>query len=343
MRRLVMVAEQLNEAGNFIRRGGEPHERMALLLLDNATEIMMRRTVELELSHDEMWRRIDELWKELPPVDDPRFEGPEYHLLPTKLRKAAAFEFAGRVDLLVHVRRLDADMAAVIKALHKYRNDAYHRENNRPKTLRAATILYFEICCELLNSLGDGFRSWYSGDDWTDFLIRFEATNKSLFNGDLREAVTGKLRQLVGIGREELAWLLGTHLESRFEDFGDNIEFLRSNAPIASDNSADMHIKRVDFWKVRGDDLARERKDRGFWGPISTLIAGYNPRYTTTDLETWRADVATLKVSKAGKLEVLAAFRQIEERFEPLEEMVTEAVLELDHAIQLQVDIARGK
>jgi len=43
MERLTLILEQLEECKRLILLGGVPHLRMALLLLDNAAEMLMHR------------------------------------------------------------------------------------------------------------------------------------------------------------------------------------------------------------------------------------------------------------------------------------------------------------
>ena len=56
----------------------------------------------------------------------------------------------------------------------------------------------------------------------------------------------------------------------------------------------------------------------------------------------WRAQGEAL-ASQANDLAAFAAFADLEDAFEPVESLVTQLAIDVDHELQLQYDIARGK
>jgi hypothetical protein len=58
MCRLERIVVQLEESKRFILNDTEPHLRMALLLLDNAAEVLMHRKIKDELWHDKIYARM---------------------------------------------------------------------------------------------------------------------------------------------------------------------------------------------------------------------------------------------------------------------------------------------
>jgi hypothetical protein len=70
----------------------------------------------------------------------------------------------------------------------------------------------------------------------------------------------------------------------------------------------------------------------------------YRARYTAADLETWRKDAELLRLSSdSSKLDLLNRFCAVEQRMEPIEAMVEDVAAHIDHSIQLQIDLMRGK
>src|SRR5215813_10461194 len=62
---LEVMAVQLDEAKAFLTRGTVSHSRLAFILLDNAAEVIMRRNVEVRLTHNATMERVLRKWKEI--------------------------------------------------------------------------------------------------------------------------------------------------------------------------------------------------------------------------------------------------------------------------------------
>src|SRR5271166_1289901 len=58
MERLYRTVVQLEEAKRLVKRGDVAHLRLALILLDNAVEVMMYRVVEGKFQYAEMYTRM---------------------------------------------------------------------------------------------------------------------------------------------------------------------------------------------------------------------------------------------------------------------------------------------
>ena len=58
MERLYWTVVQLEEAKRLVKQGDVAHLRLALILLDNAVEVMMHRVIEGKLRHANMYARM---------------------------------------------------------------------------------------------------------------------------------------------------------------------------------------------------------------------------------------------------------------------------------------------
>ncbi|MBI2748350.1 MAG: hypothetical protein HYX43_03135 [Burkholderiales bacterium] len=248
MQPLVNIVEQLSEAAAFIRRGGIAHERLALLLLDNAAEVLLQQTARSEISRD---NRREQTFKQV--LDTlPADAADEYvrkhgaNLLSPELKNAAMRHFGSLVDVMVQTRHLDRLTGEVIKALHRYRNDAYHRATIREETLRAAAILYLEIACDLFISFPPTI-VLHNMEHWAEYKKRFGLSGKLIRPpGDLL-TITEKLKQHIGMEGKDLGDLLAEHLSSRLED-------LRSELRLVSTGNftAEEELVRIQFWYESG-------------------------------------------------------------------------------------------
>jgi len=66
MERLYWTVVQLEEAKRLVKQGDVAHLRLALILLDNAVEVMMHRVIEGKLQYANMYARMVENFPEGP-------------------------------------------------------------------------------------------------------------------------------------------------------------------------------------------------------------------------------------------------------------------------------------
>jgi hypothetical protein len=96
---------------------------------------------------------------------------------------------------------------------------------------------------------------------------------------------------------------------------------------------AEEELRRVQFW-AEHDYVPRSLDDPWF--------RTYQARWSFDDFRQWRAAADGLRRER-DKLGLFARFVRLEAEIEPLEQRIHEAASLLDQAIQLAMDIARGK
>src|SRR5271157_3906002 len=110
MERLVLIIEQIEEAKRFIQIGDLAHLRMALLLLDNASEVLMYRAIVDDLDWDDFYVKMFSIIRER--VPDEKFQEVkdelkiEYELIPPKMRKAVKKFYDAKVAFLTERGKL---------------------------------------------------------------------------------------------------------------------------------------------------------------------------------------------------------------------------------------------
>jgi hypothetical protein len=159
LERLEIMAVQLDEAKAFLARGTVSHARLAFILLDNAAEVIMRRNVEVRLTHNTTMERVLKKWKEILQQHPGDAEARRHHdkvareVVPRAARKELAWSFDAKVDFIRDRGDLQETESRVLKKLHRYRNELYHRDRIRPETVRSACLLYFDMACVLFERL----------------------------------------------------------------------------------------------------------------------------------------------------------------------------------------------
>jgi hypothetical protein len=338
MQHFVNIVEQLNEAVRFISDGSTAHARMALLLLDNAAELLLSRPARCELARDDMNARLYERTHEIRRdgfVDDlpdlPR-------LLSRKERREVEFTFDAKADLLVERKRLDAGTADVLKGLHRHRNDTYHKERLRIPIVRATAILYLNLCCDLLETFGrEG--SWAMGEEWSGFLSKYGLAQGFFFDDRAMATTTARFRNAVGIDDRELAGMLADYLCLRLDAIEDELDHLDYY------KDRDEALRIIQFTVAHGDEWNKKLKERGpaLFRKFEAAKAKYAAAVTNETLIEWRGVAERLTKSAGLKAELFAEYHRLELAMEPIEMAVGEEAAGYDHHIQLEIDARRGK
>jgi hypothetical protein len=342
LERLETMAVQLDEAKAFLARGTASHARLAFILLDNAAEVIMRRNVEVQLTYNPFMEAVLMKWKEILKQHPDDAEARRNHdEVATKFvtrgaRKDLARSFDAKVDFIKDHGDIQETESRVLKKLHSYRNELYHRDRIRPETVRSACLLYFDMTCALFERLAQ-------------YTITTESTHKQAppalrkFNGAPDGAtgyptegqIAASLRADLGIDDAGLKKILAAHLASRLDDIDEAISraeqclfgAIAEAAPSGPWRQATMHLAQ---WESK--DLP---------ATIDELLAA-RVRYSDADLTAWRQKVADLQEFR-DRLELFAAFADIEDAFEPFEEQVTDLDVRIEHEVELELDMQRGK
>ena len=333
MKRLVQIVEQIHEAGRLLSLESAPHARMALLLLDNAIEILMHRAVMERFQHDDFYSRLFEQAKASLPADTAAafIEKSSYKLIPRKERKAMR-SFNPKVDFLTREGKLPEIMGQVVKALHRYRNDAHHQDKVRQATLQAAAVVCYELACEVLIALPPSSVGFLSTDDGSEFYSKYGVEPAEMI-GNMPK-IASKLRSTIGIDENSLAEILSQHLLSRLDELNEQLNFICEYSGATHSGE----LKRIQFCKEAHGvgQLSKNEIDQRF--------EVYSAKYTLDHIADWRNKAELLRTQVgAGKLKLLGMFCEVEQELEPLEEAVNEVASFIDQEIAREIDQRRGK
>jgi hypothetical protein len=333
MQFLSYVLFQLDEARRYIEDGRLQHLRLAFLLLDNAVEIQMDRRIKEDLNRDEFMERLrnnvlliaarTQVPQELQEVIDwtplTRSE---------KLRLDRYFD--EKVAYMVgRGGHLDASLAGPLKHLHRYRNEAYHRAKIRPETIRTATLILLEINCQMLLTVSPGACSMSSNEDYSWLAERFHV--KSFLSDTQLQSVVDEIRSGLLPSDEAVAGALADHLRDRFSELDDSLDFVVKNGRGAKDKEAALneceHYAEV------------QRVARQSQPPAANAFV---PKYSMRSIQELEARLPQVR-SAPSRLDAFDRFAIIESELEPVEGCVYEIAGQIDEAIQLAIDAARGK
>jgi len=340
LERQEMMAVQLDEARDFLARGTVSHARLAFILLDNAAEVIMRRNVEVGLAGNMFLERIRDQWKKILAEDSGNAEARRQHdeveseIVPRSFRKDLANKFDAKVDFIRDRGDIQETEARILKKLHKYRNELYHRDRVRSQTIRSACLLYFDIACTLFERLAQSqFSIVTIHMQVPPALRKFSAPGTDSY--PTVEQIAVCLRSGLGIDDAGLKKALAAHLTARLDDLDAAVsrvqDMLFGTLP-GLIPSVPWRQMVVHLAQWEGKELPES---------FDELLAA-QVQYREADLTSWRQRVAGLQ-EVTERLELFAAFADIEEDFEPFEEGMTALDLRIELEIQREVDMQRGK
>ena len=329
---LELVAVQIEEAGRLAKIRRVPHLRLAFLLLDNAVEVMLHREVESETSLQDVNVAMQVQMHRIQSFHGDR---PEFMALMSDIearvitdRKMGDLEerFRTKVNFLAERKRLDPPVATIVKKLHRYRNDLYHRLQLRREVLEPATLIYFDVACAVLANWHFQ-RSWSSTESYED-LARFGVTTHALFDEDITAHVASQLRDSVGMHVSAIRTALSDHLDGRLDDLEETVSMVRAAMPDEYDDPDDVYRIVQGDWKNELLPPSELRKHR-------FPVLGRK-------LPLWRRQVASL-TDISERYAMYARYAAIEDDFESFEAEASALYEAIDRLVQQAVDEERGK
>jgi len=349
METLERLVVHVEEAVRNATMNDDPHLRLGLLLLDSAAELLLHRECQSRLQwaerDEQLLCQAEELTaatgKELEWVAELR-----EHVLTHAQRKKIDRDFGTKCDYLTGLGMLAVPHARVLKKLHKYRNEAYHRDQLRLGTLTSAVKIYTYLVCSLMRQFAmhgtGGFihlsprppagllKYLEQGDDWLSLMLDTGGTE------GLQARIASQLLETTGITLPSgLGEVLSQHFCSRLdavqEAAGEAASsfFYLPGVDEGWDWETVMRLAQLDPWNLPRAMSSDE---------VKSATVGVLP----DQLSQWHAEGEAL-ASQADDLAAFAAFADLEDAFEPVEALVSQLAADIDAHLQLQYDIARGK
>lgn len=323
MEELERTLVQLWEARRLARLKDVPHVRLALLLLDNASETSLMRTAKHYLGWSEMLARLKGMGA--PIHGDKR-------MLSRAERRSVERNFDALVEYVFAQDDcpLDPVYAHCLKAIHRYRNAAYHRDLVRPDVLGPAVSISFFLSCHLLKSEK---ALWEKIDqpsnaisailsDLTD--APYDHINRP---SELGSVISDCLLADAGLDHGGISTALHDHLLARLDDLKEKLDAIQDFMGLPDLNAT---LRLVEVWSKDPDATPPE----DFWTrPV---------KFSGETLEVWRARALAVKSTTLG-LEALRGFDEVERELEEIEQPAEVLDLQIDALIQSEIDRRLGK
>lgn len=366
MENLERFVVHVEEAVRFATMDDVPHLRLGLVLLDGAAELLLLRECEAQLYFAERARRsarkLERAWSEIMNQDTRPFVFEDTESkppIPVGQRKKIDRDFGAKCDFLVERGILLEPVARVLKKLHKYRNRAYHRDQIRLATLTSATRIYVFLICWLMQNTPVRFLRFPSTQPaWASRYLHENESLLDLLIGDgFHTRIATKLLADTNI---DIPFGLGQALSEHFCDRLDAIQECAEEAALFF-----RKYEHDDGWDweaalIRGQlDQPLPQQGDEYRTDIEVicqaLIGGqtiekimapprvissaeartFRVRFPPSRLGQWRAQGRRL-ASQDDALTVFAAFADLEDALEPLEELMARFAIIIGHEDEYQ-------
>ncbi len=339
MENVRLIYEQIEEAKRQLTAGSLLRLRLALILLDNAAELMMYR----ELEHEFAW--CDQSMPKWEPARTEWLEhgfGPKYT---PEERRDAGKEFDPKARILaLPLRRITADERDVLYVCHKFRCEAFHRGHLRREILLpVCKLLYLTVAALTVKLWPRSYLlpSTNPHPDDAGFLARFGIANAlSLTTDEGREQLRRVLMEDIVLDAGELCHVLSADLTERLENTIGNLAYLGETD---DDTEIDHNLQYTQFWREQGAELAkRGLREPDLTKAFETWKGAGKARYTLAKIRFWLRRAENISRRK-NPARALVEYWAIEKRFATFEKDVAEAVVDYEDRIDAEIHSVRRK
>ena len=323
MHDLLPIAEQLDRVAVELRHDHPVHNRLALVLIDNAVEIMINRAV----------------WVHVMLGGD--FNG----ITAEDRRKARSHNLADRIAVLAKVGELTPIEAGFIVAAHQHRNQAYHEWHIGKRFVRPLCFLYFEFACTYFARYPIAFVSWYSDFEYSEIARKYERASRGENEGLVeldRNALADALRtELPDPPAGVLQDALADDLDRDRRQIACSYRFLIDHS--SSKASAAYLLAKAQFDYERDAALARKGLDDTTYGSprraeaaklVRERFGRFSPRYRAIPHGSWSKSIRKLRECRDPQ-EAFARFQELRKSMHYLLNAVC------DSAMRLEADLDR--
>jgi hypothetical protein len=328
---IMPIVEQLDRAATELATDHPINNRLALILVDNAVELIVHR------------HAVDEVREDL-------HRPPPHAKYPHKLRVEARGRYIGpKLQLARRSGVLNEIEDRFIDVCHQYRNQLYHVGIGHTGVIRALAGEYYRFACDLFGHVAPSGVTHASDDRYTEVGQRYVDTLKAAGTHYPDAKAFAELLKQNLPDTPALPETLWNDAETRIDEIAADFDFLVKDNPAGND-AAEV-LRTVQF----SAEFERRLVGAGIEGPLynpdqetrvrnvrKEMEANWKPRHSSVPLEKWRARAEKVSAMH-DPMVALHEYEQLRSDMAPLETTILDAAAGLDSHIQSQIDWARGK
>lgn len=332
---------QLVEAKRFAELPDPHHQRLALLTLDNASEISLRRSAHAVTSFAELYnnakRVLTSSARPLGAEGQALLDDIENETVSNTLSKRIDRDYVALVDFVASraPESLADGHAQCLKIIHRFRNAAYHRDEIRPGVIGPAVKIMFFLCCHLLRNERSGIAHELGAvPPFTRQLLQALVPDLEQRSHDsavgLAQTVADALLTDLELDHAGINAALSAHLIGRLDQLESDLDEIAAfGVPV----TREVMLRFVQQAPSTAEQLEAPLPD-DFWTKPLPVSA--------STIDGWRSEATTIADLRDAR-QALTVFSEVDLALEALEAPVERFVTDMDHEVQEAIDIARGK
>jgi hypothetical protein len=327
MKHLFSIIEQLDLATEQLERRSPAYARFALLLVDNAVELMLHRICRNEMLEDDLMRAVGKAAYS----DEFRERVLGQHF-------GEKVKFAHRIDAIT------ADERDVILISHARRNELYHRGIRHDDLIHPFAWEYHRVGCDLFAKFRQGGWIWPPPRPLSEAVLRHWGSDDDSWPDERKAQAARSLHARRSPLEPPFCAQLSAHVRGRVAEIDRALDFLvKDNFDKISEPDFLFCMQFAAFTRGRFGNKGPGLVPSTAWVlHIEDLRSKWRVPYLVRPTRRWAeraARIAMCSTAAAGAQRMAAMLREIE----PFEELVFEEARHLSEAIEHQVDMALGK
>ena len=360
MQYILTIVEQLDRAAAELATDHPINNRLALILIDNATELILHRQCLGHLRRDK-WdtqylRIMETIVNGKTSVKTAGFPNDfaKEVMTPKQRSMAKGRSFDGKLKVLGRMEDLTPQERRFIAITHDYRNELYHVGLKHDNIIRSIAGHYFLLCCELFVRM-KGVGLWavvFSSDDkYSDVAKRYLPLRDGQLNlmAVDHDVLAGKLSYNLPSDIPELPVTLADSARGAIEEVSDSFDFLVDNNPRGLDAPAMLELAQWDqdlacaLEQKDVDDLLTGTQYRETYTVVrDSLAENWKPQHASIPSEKWLSRASAIERAP-NPLVAMDSYQSLRNDMRYLEETIQSEAEELDRSIQAEIDRIRGK
>lgn len=321
--------DQLHLAAEQLRRSHPTYSRFALILVDNAVELMLHRRAEAEFQRD-------------------RF----FFSKPSKYSDAQRREILGQhfdpkakfARDLAEVTELEMDF---ILSAHGFRNQLYHAGLKHETVIAEIAWHYHEMACRLFGQFRGFMGMWLSNESVTPTVEIYCGPRGLTKLEEELPRIAAALDAARGPLGRPLAAVLSETILKRIEEMSANLDFIVQDAP--GGKSREAWVFELQIWPFMESDDGKAlieanqtSNPRSLEDIIEILKRCWKPPVTVKTLPQWEQRARALANEPSPHM-ALKKYVQLSRQSDEFYEQVYQTALALDREIDAQIDRIRER
>lgn len=324
---LANILDQLDLALDHLKKGDPNNARFALMLTDNAVELVLHQIAKDMNNNIRQFAHLRETFTQN-----------------AALEKALGRAFDDKVKFARLMNQLQDDVSESFRLFHWFRNDVYHVGLQHESVLRALGAFYIRIGCDFLSRYEPPYVSWGSYQKLPERAKKY-FTGHDSFPGSKEQykAACDAIGAQSGHDPRQFAEELADHTSEVVEDQDASIDSISTGAPVES--SRDQVVIDCQIWSLpfseEGQSFAKQKGWPGgtHFAFIEWLTKNYPLKFPRDPVPGWRKRVDRLR-QQSNPHAALKMYRTFMDQTADIRERIDQTAQQVGEYIDGQIEHA---